>query len=82
VQVRRQVQGRQRSRLEVAEEVGHLQAEGGEGGEGGHHRQEVAAEAEEVGHLQAEGGEGGEGGHHRQKEAEAELSLQQGEQKL
>jgi hypothetical protein len=53
--VRRQVQGRQRSRLEVAEEVEH---------------------------LQAEGGEGGEGGHHRQKEAEAELSLQQGEQKL
>ena len=64
--MRRQVQGRQQSRLEEAEEVGHLQAE-------------VAAEAEEGGHLQAEVGEGG---HHRQKEAEAELSLQQGEQKL
>ena len=50
MQVRRQVQGRQQSRLEEAEEVGHLQAEVGEGG------------------------------HHRQKEAEAELSLQQGEQ--
>ncbi len=80
MQVRRQVQGRQQSRLEEAEEVGHLQAEvAAEAEEVGHLQAEVAAEAEEGGHLQAEVGEGG---HHRQKEAEAELSLQQGEQKL